>query len=849
MLAKAREFGAIITVVLTLATSASGGMAESMLPKAEIRCFAAIAKDGGKFLATRLKILDKCATKNLSQQGACDQLKRDQKLAQAELKLKRKLDKRCGALSKLVDPDLALNAMGFPGKCPDGTGPPFTDDDLEACIAATHARAADTMFEIQFGANGNIDDPSAVEDFLSQTGDSGSAKVLKSCQKEISKNMLKFVGVVLKETQKCRNGILKGKLGGFEPEACGDNPVYTKAKDKIDRVQSKIIAKIEGKCDDPVPSMLDVCGGGGAPATTVAALTSCLIDSHRDIVDDPDQSALADVLDIEYGGEAFCGDGVTNDRLAVAVTDPAGFSFGSPPEECDGDDDAACPGLCGATDGDFPCLCLSTPRMKVAEGATINSDNGWNGITHDTALLAGAGHIVDLFDCDGPGGPDTLCTVGPSCALPPHGPCANDGDCAGGGDFCRKGPTAIGPHCHEDVQQECDSTLDCPGPTDFCRKTLTSPPIPVSAGGVSACTLNVITEDIVGTVDVATGDSAVRLRQSAMSFLGLQDRPCPLCGGFCDTEDEPSRTPCSDDSDCTGAITCQLASLCSVGPNAGRPCRTAPPAGGTSPIFGTTSIDCPIGGAPLGKLDIITDPRRTGPVTLLPSFTCTAPGFEGDQCIAGSETGRACEVDSDCPGGGSGSCRGQCFCPADGGQPTAPNACLAACRGGANDYLTCTGDTDCPGGFCQEASCRLALDVCITGATLGASCAADSDCSGGLCGDDDSTQEGFCPAGPLDGRCNLTTIKQCTINLECRPASQGGSCSFCEESEECLFTNRDCFVNEGISRAGFPGVPNRARAAAFCIPNSGQPLIDAGGGFPGPGATEGPETVSFTGLN
>ncbi len=846
MLGRARELGAIITVVLTLATSASAGQLEP--DKVKRQCFAAIAKDGAKFVATRLKLLDKCATKNLKQQGSCDQPNRDQRLAQAEHKLKRKIDKRCGDLSKFSNPDLALNAMGFPGKCPDATGPPFTSDDLEACIATTHARAADKLFALQFGANGDIGDPGAVPDFESQTGDPSGAKILKECQKAIGKNTLKFASVVLKEIQKCRNALLAEKLEGFEPEECADNAVYTKAKSKIDKVQSKITTKIAAKCADPVPAMLDVCDTGSGAATTVAALTTCLIDSYRDVVDNPDQTALADVIDIEYGGDAFCGDGVTNDSLAVAVVDPTGFTFGSSPEECDGDDDAACPGLCGATDSDFPCLCLSTPRMRVAEGAAINSDNGWNGIAHDTALLPGAGHLVDLFDCDGPSGPDTLCTVGPSCALPPHAACANDGDCGGGGDYCRKGPTAIGPHCHEDVQQACDTSLDCPGPTDFCRKTLTSPPIPVSAGGVSACTMNVITEDIVGTVDAATGDSAVRLRQDAMSFLGIQAHPCPVCGGFCDAATESGRALCSDDSDCDGGVTCQLASICSVGPNAGKRCRTAPPAGATSPVFGTTSIDCPIGGTSLGKLDITTDPRRTGPVALLPSFTCTATGFEGDKCIAGSETGRACEVDSDCPGGGSGSCRGQCVCPADAGPPTSPNACLEACRGGVNDYLSCAADSDCPGGFCQEASCRLALDVCISGAALGESCAMDSDCPGGVCGDTDSTQEGFCPAGPLDGRCNLTTIKQCATDFECRPASVGGSCSFCEESEVCQFINRDCFVNEGITRTGFPGVPNRARASVFCIPSSGSILIDAGGGFPGPGATEGPETVTFTGL-
>jgi len=841
MRGRSKVVGAVVVGMGAIVILVSTVQAQVLADKSERKCLATIAKEGAKYVATRLKERSKCADKNLQVTGACDFAKRDAKLAKAETKLKGGIDKKCGDQSGFVSPDLTLQSLGFPARCPDVTGPPFTNDDLEACIFVTHRNIADQLFDLQYGANG----ADAALSFEDQGNDQATAKNLGKCQKEVSKNGQKFVKTILKEVQKCRNGLLSGKLAGFLPTECADNLVAPKAKAKIDKTETKMREKIAGKCDDTMIGLMDVCGA--QPTEPLA--TDCIVDAHRDASDNPDQDDATDLVDVEYITRAFCGDGVANDRLAGAALLAGAFQYGSPPEECDGADDAACPGECGAPGGDFPCLCLTVPRIEVEETATIDSDNGWNGITHDTALLAGAGYLTTLFDCDGPSGPDTLCTVGPSCTLPPHAACIADSDCTGGGDICRTGPAALRPHCNDDITQTCANDVDCPGFANFCRTTLTGAPIPVSVGGIGACTLNVLVEDVVGTVDVFSGDSEVRLRQRSVTFLSaLQDRPCPVCSGFCDEEFEGDRSLCSSDGDCEPGVTCQLASVCSAGPNIDRPCRKATPAGGVSPIFGTTSIDCPVGGAPIGELDSATDPRTTGPVSMVPSFPCTALGFTGNACVAGTTTGQACVVDTDCPGGGVGSCRGQCFCEAGGAVATQPNACLSACRGGANDYLMCSVPSDCPGGFCQDASCRSAIDVCVGGASQGASCGADSDCAGGTCGDDVSSQEGFCPNGPLDGNCSVSTIKQCTNDLDCRPASVGGICSFCGETEICEITPRDCYVNEMITREGYPGLPVRGRASIFCIPSSGNALIDFGGGFPGPGATEGDEVVALTGL-
>ncbi len=831
-----------VAVSIAFAVAAPALHAQVIGNKDQRKCLETIAKSGAKFVSARMKELSKCADANLKATGGCDTAKRNAKLDKAETKLKAGIDKKCGDASKFPSPDLTLQLMGFPGKCQDTTGAPFTNDDLEICIFETHRDIADALIDAQYGANA-LDTALSFED---QGNDAATAKVLGKCQKEISKNAQKFVKTILKEVQKCRNGLQAGKTSGFLPENCADNAVEPKPKEKIDKTETKMRDKIMGKCSDASIALMDVCGG----LATEPLATDCIVDTHRDACDNPDPGDPADLVDIEYRGRGTCGDNITNDG---GGTNLGNFVVALAAEECDGTDDTACPGQCGTPVSNFPCLCLTTPRMRVVEKGTINGDNGWNGVAHDQAIVEGAGHIVDLYDCDGPGGPDTICTVGPSCALAPNGPCVSDADCLGGGNVCRKTSVATGPHCNEDVQTPCSTKADCPGLTDFCRKTPASTPIPTSAGGVSTCTLNLLEEDIVGTVDVATGAGSIRLRQIALTqtFGAVQSQPCPRCGGFCSSTnvEAGSRTPCDDDSDCSASVTCVLDNICSFGPNADLGCRPDIPFGGTHPVFGTTSIDCPpsINGA--SELDITTDPRTTGTTTLLPSFPCNAPGFGTKVCIAGADTGKGCGVDTDCSGGGAGSCANQCFCPAIGGLAEQPNACLSACRGGTNEYTACTADSDCTGGgFCQPASCRHALGVCVAGSNHAGACAADSDCPDGSCGDFDSTQEGFCPGGPFDGVCDQTSFKQCFSDLDCRPSSVGGSCEFCQETELCVTRPRQCFVNEGISRSGSAGLPTRTRASAFCIPAASISAVNSGGGFPGPGPTEGEEDVFFTGF-
>jgi hypothetical protein len=495
-------------------------------------------------------------------------------------------------------------------------------------------------------------------------------------------------------------------------------------------------------------------------------------------------------------------------------------------EECDGTDDAACDGLCGTAlvpDGHMACLCKDKPRILVIEdGPNADPDNGWTGQSSDSTVVDQGSYVIDLYDCDGGG----LCRAGPHCSDPPHSPCAvaegapsgttSNSICAGlGQGTCRKERTAVGPHCYINPQKKCNAELpadpacnDAPG--DYCVISFHGAPVGASAGGITVCNYSVFSEDIIGTVNILDGTTSVKIRQRARThqlLVGSQDKPCPVCGGFCADD----RERCEDDDDCAGTGPCITAPVCSDGPNQDKECRPTPPFGGPSGLFGITSVDCPpnpstnITGP---GLDINVNPRTTGTATLLPNFACTGTGFTNNTCRNGSNSGATCTVASQCPGG---VCSPQCFCP---GQ-LRPNSCDAACVGGPNDPNLCTVDSECPGGFCHAADCRLDPT------------------------DMTSNQEGACTSGPNEDQfCSITTFRTCTSNAMCNPPN----CPFCEMGETCVPRKRACFLNTGIVRQGVPRTPVGISAGAYCVPSNG-PAVNSGAGFPGGSGLISPEEV------
>jgi len=757
--------------------------ARAQMSSDELKCLEGIAKESTKFVQAKSKTIAKCNDQNLKAPGDCPMVELDAAIAKLETKLRDGIAKKCGALNVFN-----FANMGYPGKCTDAdAGDGFTLADLQNCIVETHEAGVDGLIDVEYGT----------------TAGPLGATALK-CQTTISKEMQKYAVTRLKLVQKCRNAINKGKIVGLLPVNCATGD--PKTADGIGKADLKARAKVGDTCSDGDIVALDVCN---PDASTAAQAQNCLIQTHADAIDSADPTKI-DLIDVEYAAQSSCGDGVRN-RLD---------------EECDGGDDDDCPGNCGGPASLFPCLCLDVPRHRVLEHEAADLDNGWKGISHDSGVVEGGGYLADLYDCDNV--TDFECTVGPSCQLAPHPPCSNDAQCQFFGlGNCRKRRTAVGPHCNLNIQATCSVDTDCPGVGNLCVKSAHGPPLPLSAGGTSVCVVNQFAEDIVGTTNLTTGQGAVRMRQKSLTYLGpVVNQPCPICGGFCagpaGAGSPGARSACTTNADCPNAPNlCVTDSVCSYGPNQDKACRPDPPFGGTTANFGTTSVDClPVPGANISGngLDVLFDPLTTETVVFPPMFECGHPGFTGEKCVGGANEGRSCIGPLDCPGG---SCNEQCFCPSSLNEDVQqrPNPCADACVDGTNDLMPCSNDTQCPGGFCQVGSCRPNMS------------------------DPDSCGEGFCPAGPSNGNCSITTYKQCLSNSECQ-----AGCPFCQPGETCLFTPSQCFVNSGIERCGMSGVPDRTTVAVFCLPKTNNSTINITAGVAGPGAITQPTTLYNTGL-
>ena len=847
---------ALALVAATLAfVVGSSTASHAFINQAKFKCQVAIGKESAKYVSSLLKLFQKCRNAELKSPGSCPSGPATADVDKIKTKVRNGLAKKCTFFNtNNVDVTPAnLLALGFPGPCVDTNSlNGFTMSDLQDCIVDSHLRRVSGVC----AGGSNLNEACTVVGDCPDSGPGTSCQSFMKleydptvsgpltgatlkCQTEIGKNMGKYVAAYLKAVQKCRNNLLdcdvslapghEGevtcKLSGVQPENCatdvGPNleddpmkpPVFANQKtiDAIVKARGKAQAAIIAKCADPDNVTLKVCE---PDQNTGANAASCETSTHEPLMDNPDTTALDDLLDFEYATRGTCGDNRKNQGT----------------EECDGPDDDNCPGQCGAASGFFACLCQNAPRQRVIEHSNADLDNGWSGQSHDSGIVEGGGYVSDLFDCDNMG--DKLCTVGPSCANPPHIPCSPlpnpDGlhdtgtkicNLAGGG-ACRKTPAAsMGPHCEIDYQKRCQTNAQCTGDGDRCIHTPHGEPLPLSSGGVSVCVVNIFTEDVVGTTDLATGAGSVRLRQDSTTHLGPSiQQPCPVCGGFCSGPPSGTgpgvRTLCTTDADCVNPAFCVHDLVCSYGPKVDQKCRANNPFGGTTEFFGNPSVDCPPAPNPLGTIDILFNPATTGSTTATANIDCGTNGYTGKACIGGANDKRPCTTVGDCPGG---LCNEQCYC---GGGAQKPNACDTACLGGSNDAAPCADDTECPGGFCHLADCRLNL------------------------GDTDSTAEGICSAGPVDGTCSIHSFRTCNGNSDCQPPL----CTFCGLAETCSFNNRQCFTNGTYTRAGTPGTPDRISAATFCIAPTSSPSVNNVAGLPGPGAITQPASTLEVGF-
>lgn len=787
--------GAILIAALVLG---SAPQAHAVLSPILAVCRQGVAKLSLKFTAKKMGLSQKCYAKNLAAPGSCSLTGLATTIDTLKTVLRDGIAVKCPAGT--FTPATLMGLLDYPGKCEDANlADGFTLTDLQDCMVNSHADAADRLLAIEYNAAGPLDNATL------------------KCQATIGKTALKYLATKLAGVQKCRNSVELGKSPLLGPDcATADATVAA----KIAKVDTGTRASIAAKCATPtLVQNTGICGNSECTAfcgtcdATCAA--NCIIATHGDAADDVAIDS-ADLIDFEYATAPVCGDGVRNTL----------------DEECDGADNP-CPGACGLPTSHFPCLCLDTVRERVVEHKEADLDNGWTGTSHDAGIVEGGGYVANLYDCDGPGGPDTLCTVGPTCAGGTHPACQTDAQCnAFAIGPCRIDRTAVGPHCNLDVQTACTSDTDCPGFYNFCLKQFHGPPLPLAAGSIEVCVLNVFSENVVGTKELTTGASAVRVRQRSITHLTGASTPCPVCGGFCQAAagDIASRHLCSTNADCADVAsnTCVTAPVCSYGPNQDKACRTDPPFGGPTNLFGNPSVDCipaPASNISGPGLDILFNPATTETVSMLPSFQCAQePAFSGKTCAGGTNNGASCTADSVCPGA---TCTDQCYCAGTGTFHPKPNDCDAACVGGANDPNQCSVNSECPGGFCHPGDCR-----------------EDLSAPAGL-----QPNEGGCTV-TFEGHCSVHAAKTCNTTPECQPPA----CPTCSPTEVCNITNKNCFINSGtvaipgIVRAGIEDPDNPVSASLFCIAATSAGSVNSTAGLPGPGALRQPTSTFDTGF-
>ncbi|RMD84108.1 MAG: hypothetical protein D6815_04910, partial [Candidatus Dadabacteria bacterium] len=690
----------------------------------------------------------------------------------------------CSAGAKNIIFDMAH--IGFPGPyCEAAIGGPLTEPaHLGQCVAEVAEDAASSLIDLVYGGI---------------TGSSSISPEAAKCLAGISKMAAKLADTTAKMVAKCHNSILLGKTLG-DPTRCAiEDP---KAAAKIAKMEDKLRAAI-AKCTDAQIAELDLCGGG---ISTVAEAQACLVQGAREVGDSPEVPVLrsyvqTSVIDATYPPAPVCGDNRVNQ--VAGGPRPLG-------EECDGTDDAACPGQCLPPGDLFECTCGNIPRIRFFSSLPISdADAGWTGGSHEQSMPDKSSHVVELSgcDCDQMDGAhcvgnssDPVCDLfgrtAPFCSwdVPGGGVTCDDrgnhdglhedDDCyvcdafsANAGDFCRNS-TDCQSLCYDAAGNPgaaCASQSDCPAgqvcrgrcdKTQTCVLIANGAPLPVSSNGAAVCSTQIFLTDITGTRNLQTSEHELYYVLSAKQYLGEdQLRPCPVCGGFCQGGERnlqicqgrcsETGTACRFDTDCPEGEFCS--SETPECPHGFCELRSICGADPENPVYGrpcTIEYTHPLFGTMSN--DCVPDARNniTGNKGFIVPYQ---PGGTSLKTLAFSVpcTEPGWEL-YDCP------------CPPQqpgqqAGAPTQPNLCAMACNAGPNYGKGCA--------LADHVSDRGEGTRCAGGANDGKICDEDADCPGGSCSDNPTQCEG----DPNYDGLPCTTNADCGLG-QCVDACPGGRC-------------------------------------------------------------------------
>ncbi len=592
-------------------------------------------------------------------------------------------------------------------------------------------------------------------------------------------------------------------------------------------------------------------GAGNSDTAPDACRTDCSNPGCGDGVTDSTEECDGASRGACLSNEA-CLDSCECKHLCPGSSEMALFAGTGP--ECETDDDCIA-GTCDAGLG----RCRTTTEL----------DSGWTGISHD-ADINDLTVTRNLLECDATGpvcgvcevkgldpssgncrcsadnqtlcsetfGADPVCNFGACTSRVCSGdgvtPCTSQAACSGNG-------TCVGT-CSGNTNVVCTNDATCQDATCNCYL---GAPFPLSAGGTPACVVNRFAEDVTGTTNVDSGDSAITANLRTQVFLGISTvNPCPTCGGVC--QGAPGTT-CTFDDEC-GSGVCLVdgivndgvrGGVCLNGEDAGKSCdvnalNTSFPARSAAAGGSGYSLDCfpDIGKNVSGSGLRIMLTQTTGQSSLDANVACgTNPAIvcPCKQCSA--DTSVPCNRNADCADQqGSCSVVTSAACTSNGDCTTANagtcNQGIGRCSGAFS--LRCTLDSDCQGvdgGVCNASTCS---------SVGGGLSVQPNQCSDGAC-IDQGGGEGACNVSPNDRTCDAVVrpngegILGCGSNADCAASVigiAGGNCTL-SKRRECFL---DPIVAEGVADPDFP-----IAAAVFCIPPTASSGINGVAGLPGPG--------------